>query len=910
MSIPILNTKLSLPPANPNLVRRQRLLSLLDEGLCLNHLLTLVCAPTGYGKTSLVSQWIHEYLKGISAAESAKLRFAWLSLDQEDNDLARFIFYIVAALQQIQPDFGQGILAALQNIRSTSPNQLATLLINEFTGGIYPSVFVLEDYHAINTQSIHDFMSYLIDRQPAALHLLIISRSDPPLPISRLRARGQLMEIRLQDLAMTEEETRAFLVERMKLDLSPGQLQLLEHRTEGWAAGLQLVALSLRHSKNISNFIQGFSGGHEYIADYLTDEVLEHQDEVTRDFLLHTSILKRLSAPLCEAVSRQPHADQMLEKLASTNTFLIPLDDQRQWYRYHALFADLLRKRLLQSDKEIVADLHCRAGEWYLQNNWMEQAVEHFLAGENYKRAATLIEKNAEQLLMVGQTGTYLRWLEAFPEKHLHAYPALVVYQGIAAMLLGKTPENSLSLLHEIVSSSAKYRGETDVLQALYLIMKGNAPEAVQLAESALQNLPPERVFLRILAADSLAMGHTLRGDLISATLAFEKVVEAAQTAGNVIMRLIGLANLAGLHYQQGHLHRAWEDYQKVFDLSQEQLGASSQPMGRALLGMGEVAREWNDLDAARKYLMDADEVFKQYIDIGLSLVSISLARVYFSLGEWGKVQLVLEEARQHSRDSKATPLDDKLTELMQARLWIGHGKLDQAQQWARQNGLIDRPIENLVVLAERSATAFELIQGEYLTLVRLYLAQTEPQKALEILDVMLSHNERTSQMRRVVEILVLQAIAYQQQDDEARAKKAFARALTLAEPENYVRTFIDEGQPVALLLRQAIADDCLPVYATNLLAAHTRQAHPSTQIAEKHRPVPVVNLVELLSERELEVLGLIAQGLTNQEIGLRLHITLSTVKGHTSNIYGKLGVKNRTQAIKMAQNLGLLPRI
>jgi LuxR family maltose regulon positive regulatory protein len=907
MSIPILSTKLSLPPDNPNLVRRQRLLNLLDEGLQRNHLLTLVCAPTGYGKTTLVCQWMHEYSKGTHAVEPGTGGLMWLSLDQEDNDLARFIAYIVSAFRQIQHDFGQGILAALQNIRSASPTQLATLLINDFVGWINPSILVLEDYHVINTQSIHDFMSYLIDRQPTNLHLVVISRSDPPLPISRLRARGQLTEIRLQNLAMTEDETRAFLIEMMKLDLSPEQFQLLEHRTEGWAAGLQLAALSIRHSKNISAFIQAFSGGHEYIADYLTDEVLEKQDEETRDFLLQTSILKRLSPGLCEAVTRQAHVDQMLEKLASGNTFIIPLDDQHNWYRYHALFADLLRKRLVQSNKELPANLHNRAGEWYVNNNMLEPAIEHFLAGENLDRAALLIEKSAEQLLIVGQTATYLRWLETFPQEHLHAYPALVVYQGIASMLLGKKPDYALSLLQEIISSSEKYRGETDTLQALYLIMKGNAAEAIKLAESALQNLPSERVFLRILAADSLAMAHTLRGDLINGTLAFEKVVQAAQTGGIVIMRLIGLANLAGLHYQQGHLHQAWEGYQEVYDVSQERLGGRSQPMGRALLGMGEVAREWNELDTARKYFLEAAEVFKQFIDIGLSLVDISLARVYFSLGEWEKVQLVLEEARKHSKDSKATPLDDKLTELMQARLWISSGELNKAEQWARQNGLIDRPIEDLVILADRSATAFELIQGEYLTLVRLYLAQNETRRALEILQVMLSHNEKTSQMRRVIEVLVLQAIAYQHQGDEGRAKQKFSRALTLAEPENYVRIFIDEGQQVLRLLQQAIADDCLPLYTKSLLAAHTRQLYPPKQAVEKTGVAPEKSLVEPLSERELEVLGLIAEGLTNKEIGLRLHVTLSTVKGHTSNIYGKLGVKNRTQAIAIAQNLGLL---
>jgi LuxR family maltose regulon positive regulatory protein len=907
MSITILSTKLNLPPVNQNLVRRQRLLSLLDDGLLNGHLLTLVCAPTGYGKSTLVSQWIHESYERRSAAGSLERQFFWLSLDQEDNDLARFISYLVATLERIQHGLGQGTLAALQNIHSISPNLLATLLINDLSALINPTILVLEDYHAINTQPIHDFMSYLIDHLPSKIHLVIISRGDPPLPVALLRARGQLTEIRQHDLALTEEETREFLVTLMKLDLTSEQMQLLEERTEGWVAGLQLAVLSMRHSQDISAFIENFSGRHEYIADYLTGEVLEQQDEGTRDFLVQTSILRQLSVPLCEAVTGQPDAAQILEKLSNTNTFIIPLDDQREWFRYHALFADLLRKRLRQSNKDILKKLHHRAGEWYSQNNMLEQAVEHFLAGEDYDRAASLVGENAEQILKAGQTATYLRWLEAFPIDQLHAYPVLVVYQGVAMMLMGRIPESALTMLHEITASTGKYQGETATLSALHLIMKGNAKEAIRLSESALQCLPAERAFLRILAADSLAMGHSLRGDLVNATLAFENVVQASKLAGNVIMMLIGLSNLAGLRYQQGHLRQAWDDYQLVYDFCQERLGARSQPMARALFGMGELAREWNDLDTAVRYLTEAAEIFKQFGDIGLAIVNVSLARVFLSLGERDKVQSLLEDARQHSRETKATTLDDNLTELMQVRLWISYGELEQAEQWALRRGLSERSLGDLETLPDRNATAFELIQGEYLTIVRLFLAQNETQKTLDILDKLLSHNEKKADTRRIIEVLVLQAIAYQQQGENKRAMQVFSRALALAEPENYVRTFLDEGQQVVQLLYQAIASNCSPAYARSLYDALTRQGNPF-MVPEK-RPGYRKTMVEPLSERELEVLGLIAEGLTNQQIGGRLHVTLSTVKGHASNIYGKLGVKNRMQAIALAQNLGLVAR-
>ena len=344
MAIPLLRTKFNIPPIQANLIRRERLLHILDESLQGDHLLSLICAPTGYGKTTLVSQWIQQYNKDIRQA-TLKREFVWLTLDQGDNDLACFTSYLVTSLQQIKPELGQSTLATLQNVRSPSIQLIATLLINDLSSLAETSIVILEDYHTVNSQSVHDFMTFLIDHLPLQLHLVIISRSDPPLPLARLRARGQLTEVRQDDLAMTEAETAEFLVGHMGLDLSPNQLHVLESRTEGWVAGLQLAMLSMRHTKNIPEFIQAFSGGYEFIADYLTKEVLEQQNESTQNFLLQTSILKQFTAPLCEAVTGQSQVTHLLKMLEEANIFLIPLDYQGEWYRYHALFADLLRKR-------------------------------------------------------------------------------------------------------------------------------------------------------------------------------------------------------------------------------------------------------------------------------------------------------------------------------------------------------------------------------------------------------------------------------------------------------------------------------------------------------------------------------------------------------------------------------------
>ncbi len=906
MSIPLLATKFSIPPADPHLVRRARLSELLDAGVRGGCRLILVCAPAGYGKTSLVSQWVHQQKETPLPSATPAGGIIWLTLDPGDNDLARFVAYLAAALQNYQAELGQGVLAVLQNLRAASPQVLATSLINDLARLVEPVILILDDYHTLQAQPVQDFMAYFIEHQPQQMRLVILSRSDPPLQLARLRARGQLVEIRQLELALTGAEATEFLTQRMQLDLSPEGLQVLEDKTEGWAAGLQLAALSLRRVENIPAFIRSFSGTQAYIADYLTGEVLEGQTEGVREFLLQTSILNQLTAPLCEAVTTEARAAQILEELVDANLFLVPLDYHGEWYRYHALFADLLRKRLSQLNQAKIDQLHLRAGRWYAQHRMVDEAVEHFLAGQDYAAAAGLIEENAERILMHGQTATFLRWLEAFPMQQRSAYPVLVVYQGLAMMLLGKIPENALSLAQQIAAASdGKYRGEADTLQALFSVMKGDALEAIRLSESALQGLPPERGFLRILAADSLAMGYALRGDTASAVQAFEKMVAVAQAAGNHIMALMGLTSLAGLRYQQGRLHQAWEDYQQVLEMSRHQVGERSQAAGKVLLGLGDIAREWNDLTAAHRYLLESVEMFSQFVDVGLSVAYLSLCRVYLSQGEWDKAQDALEAARMHAQASRSTPLDDSLTELMQARLWIALGELDQAEAWARRRGLFERSAADLTALADRSATALEILQGEYLTLARLLLAQKRAQKALDFLDVLLAHNEKRSQMRRVIEVLALQALAYQQGAAHEPAMRAFSRALALAEPEGYARTFLDEGQPAASLLRDAAAGGHSPAYARRLLAGFSGQQLPTPQPAAQSGAAQ--SLIEPLSQRELEVLRLIAAGLTNQEIGRRLHISLSTVKGHTTHIYGKLGVSSRTQAAARAQSLGLV---
>ena len=900
MSTPLLLTKLNLPPARQNLVRRERLFQRLDAGLAQGHLLTLVCAPAGFGKTTLVSEWIYQHKE-----TGSERKYAWLTCERTENDLARFVAYLVAALEKVEQEVGESVLAALKTTRPPAISILATLLINEITRLGADFVLVLDDFHTITAQPVHEFITYLVDHQPPRMHLVVITRSDPPLPLSRLRARGQMSELRQHELAFSLEESAEFLSQTAGLEIDPEQLAILESRTEGWVAGLQLAALSMRKIEDIPGFIEEFSGGYDYIADYLTGEVLDQQTDEVKDFLLKTSILEQLSASLCEAITGQQDSGRIIEQLRQDNLFILPLDYQGEWYRYHGLFADLLRKRLYQLNPADVLALHRGASRWYREHGMFHPAVEHALEGRDYPAMSELIEAHAERILVHGETGTFLRWLESFPAEELHAKPVLVAYQGLALMLSGQRPEKPLAFLQEIARSEESL-GEADVLQALYSVMKGDAAEAIRFSELSLNKLPEERSFLRILAFDSLAMAHALLGDSRAAGHAFEQVAALSQEADSVIMTLAALSNLAGLRYQAGELHAAADLYRQVIEISRERLGGRSQPMGKALLGLGELAREWNDLERARDYLFEAADLFQHFVDIGLPLVYLALSRVYIAQGAWDKAQGILDEAMRSAEATRTTPLDDSLTELMGARFLIARGELEQAERWARSRDLLDRPAGDIAEMAEHSSRAFEMLQGEYLTLVRLYIAQGRSSHALEILEVLLSHNEQMGQMRRVIEVLVLKATALQQQGETGAAIQTFAKALALAEPEKYVRTFLDEGQPVARLLYQALERSISASYAGELLSQFTELDF--LPAAQKLKSGMQDQLVEPLSLREIEVLELIAGGLSNREIAERLHITLSTVKGHAANIYGKLGVNSRTQAVSRAQRMGLLP--
>lgn len=906
--VKLLTTKFNLPTRNNQWITRPRLLEQLNAGLGGDCFLTLVCAPAGYGKTTVVGDWIQ--LAG--AGEGPDLdRVAWLTLDQSDNDLGRFLLYLISAVQQIEPKVGSGIIESLQIPRPPSPDTLGTWLVNDLAQLKAGLILVLDDYHLIATPAIHDFVSFLIDHKPVGVSLLILTRADPPLPLARMRARGQLVELRQQDLRFSPAEVEGFLEKALTKSLTEEQAASLLDRTEGWIAGLKLAALSLRRVEDISSFIRNFSGENIHIADFLTDEVLGQQPEEIQNFLLKTSILRQFSAPLCRAVTGESASQEMLERLVEENLFLIPLDQQGEWYRYHDLFADLLSKRLPRTYPDAIPELHLKASRWYQENGLFDQAIAHNLAGEDYEGAAELISGLAEELLKRGEFNTLQSWLEALPDEFMLSRPLLLITQGLVLLLSGNPPDYPETQLEMIDSPAilADIEGELEAFKGVRALMRGDSLEAIRQSENALACLGSEKSFFRSLAADSLGMAYTLQGDSQAATTAFQQVVEIAERSDNVMMAIGALSNQAGLLVLQGRLRAASDAYQRVLKLAADRLGNRSQLTGKASLGLGMLAREWNDLDGALAHYEEAAEMFSSSVEIGLPIVYLSLAMVKENQGDGAAAQEFLDQAYYFSQASTTTRLDDQLTEEAQARFWISRGQSDLAGDWLQSKGYLEPSFVAALEAEDKGAVSGVLAnQNVYLVLARYYLALGEPVQSLEVIQPLLGIFREKGYLRREIELLGLKALALKQQGDLDSALAALDQALSLAKPESYRRTFLDEGEPMAQLLYAAAAEGIHPTYTGSLLTAFSEEApqiDPSSRVWEASE-----KLVEPLSPREIDVLTLIAEGNSNQEIGGKLHISLSTVKSHTTQIYAKLAVKNRVQAVKKARSLGLLPLI
>jgi LuxR family maltose regulon positive regulatory protein len=881
MASSILATKLYIPPPRARIVLRPRLIEQLNEGL--ERKLTLISAPAGFGKTTLVSEWV----------AGCKRPVAWLSLDERDNDPARFISYLVKALQTIKPGIGEGLLAVLASPQPLQIETILTNLLNEISTLPESFLLVLDDYHSIDSQPVDYSVTFIIENQPQQFHLLIATREDPDLPLARLRARGQFSELRAADLRFTPTEAAEFLNRVMGLSLSEEDVAALEARTEGWIAGLQLAALSMRGYQDAAGFIQSFTGSHRFVMDYLLEEVLHQQLENIQTFLLRTSVLDRMCGPLCDAVLLDPSVpgQATLEYLERANLFVVAQDNERHWYRYHQLFGDLLRRQLPQSfSPGGIAKLHILASEWYENNDLILESFRHAAAANDIERAERLMESENMPIHVRGTAMAILDWLGSLPKSLLDGKPMLWWKQAAMLLVIGETSgvEQKLlaaeaALASTTIPSSEQDEITRDLIGKIAAARANLAQTQLQIesifvqARRALEYLHPNNLSQRSSATCALGYAYFWQGDWDEANSAYTEALSLAQTARDIPNSILASIRLGQLQKDQSHLYLAAETYQHALQL----LGNNSNPNAVvAYLGLAEIFYRWNNLDPAEQYAQQGlklaqqyDQIYDRIIMSELHLAIIKIAR----RDMLGAAQLV-SQAELTARQKNFTPRQPNIA-YFQTWIYLHQGDLDTAAQLAQQNDL-------------------PLMQA------RVLIRQSDPSAALEVTEPLRQEAESKGLAGRLLEVMAVQSIALFAQGEKEKALVMLGDVLGRAEPEGYIRLFIDEGLLMAELLYVAAEQGIRPGYVKKLLAAI--DAEPKWE-----QPVTFVPrasyLVEPLSERELEVLKLLRTELTGPEIARELVISLSTVRTHTQNIYAKLGVSNRRAAVHRAEELNLL---
>lgn len=890
--LPVLATKLAPPRPSRRPVASPTLLARLDAA---RGRIVLLVAPPGFGKTTLLTSW----LAGIGATR----RVAWLSLDAADNDLARFLTYLVAAIRVSTPEAGSATLALLQGPVLPPLEELLVPLLNDLAASYSELVLVLDDYQAVVAEPVHQALAFLAEGRPAAMTLVVTSRNALPLPLARLRARDALLELGPAELRFSSEQIAAFLTEVMGLDLNAASLAALEARTEGWVAGLQLAALALQRSDDVAGVIESFGGGHRYVLDYLTDEVLRHQPPAVQDFLLRTAVLDTLSAPLCDTLLESTSSAAMLDYLEQASLFLLPLDGERQWYRYHQLFADVLRTRLRQTQPEQPAMLHRRASDWFAERGDLAEAVRHALAAADWSHAADLIDQAARPLLVHSECTTLLGWLNALPSALVEQRSALCMAYSWALLATGQLDAVSrwvaaAELLPEAAADDLA--GEIDAVRATEAGLRRDRPEqTIALAHSALARLSEAKAYIRAVVALMLGAAYYQLDDMVASGHAFAEARLVSLAAGNTLIAVWALRQQAEIAGLCGRLRRAATIYREAIALADDsrRRGQPLPVVGAAYVGLGEVLRARDDLAAASTALRQGIALGEQVGSVEVLLRGYSsLALVQQAQGDAASAQASIEQAL-HLAGRTNVPRLAAWMRQVQARLWLLAGQLDPATIWAEESGLsADDPL-SLVV------------EADYITLALVWLTQASRDPALprlratlHLLDRLLQAAQAAGRLASSIEILVLQALALDVARDQQAALQALSRALTLAEAEGYTRLFHEAGPAVAALLHKIPTGSAQAAYTARLLGLP-----PAPAAAAPPAPPPELG-AEPLSGRELEVLMLIAAGLSNQEIADRLVVAISTVKKHINSIYGKLDVRSRTQALLKARGYRLIP--
>jgi LuxR family maltose regulon positive regulatory protein len=898
----LIRTKLRLPFVRLELVPRPRLQAWVTEGL--RRPLTLITAPAGFGKTTLVA----------SCVTGCGMPIAWLSLDKSDNQVGRFLNYLVAALQEADNTIGSEAAQLMTASQQAPAEAVLTSLINDLDTTGSEIALVLDDYQFISSQTVHAQVAFLLEHCPKTFHLLIATRSDPPLPLARLRARGRMVELRAADLRFTETEAAQFLNDVMGLHLDTGSVAVLKERTEGWIAGLQMAALSIRDRKDVPGFIEGFSGTNRYILDYLLEEVLARQSPEIQRFLLYTSILERLTAPLCDAVlandeSFKSQSASILEYLERANLFLVPLDDERIWYRYHHLFADLLRTQLQKSlGAQGVAQLHVRASDWHAQNGSILEAIHHASMASDDERVERFIEQHYMEMVNRGEMSSMRFWAGKLSKELVYSRPWLCIYEAHSHAWFGELDEADLLLekaekriRSEISAPDApSMLGHLAYVKSRVTAMREDTQRAIEFCLAAREYVPASNLALQSDISITLGYEYFCSGDYANASRVLHETIRSGIALGAITNIVAAYYVMAKLVAVQGLLNKSYDTYQTA---AQSIPGASREHLGAKAvveIGMADVLREWNDLDAALAHIKQGLALMPWWGKADdLALAYITLARIHLAQANRSDATEAVEKAIQLIQTRGVFSEARNAVESAQVKLWLAQGDLYAADRWAASR--------------EGRSGSDDLFKFEneltYITRVRVLITQNKPNEAIGLLLHLEETARSAGRMGRVIEILLLQALALQEIGDSERAILALTECLTLAEPEGYVRVFLEEGQPMQLLLAQWLAQagaGPLRDYASRLLSQFDAEPHGVT--APQKVAFPASDLVEPLSQRELEVLHLIALGRTNKEIAQQLFVASGTVKAHTASIYRKLDVANRTEAAARARQLGILP--
>ena len=922
-STSLLSTKLYIPPPRPNVVVRARLIEKLDQGLREGRPLTLISAPAGSGKTTLLSTWLSQ-LGGHKAA--------WLSLDELDNDPARFWLYVIAALQTIQPNLGQAARDVLQSPHTFPVQLILPDLLNDIATLPQPAILVLDDYHVISTPAIHESIGYALAHLPPTLHVVLASRVDPPLPMARLRANNGLVDVRAADLRFTPDEAVQFLNQCMQLGLIAEDVSTLLTRTEGWAVGLQLAALAIQSSATPQDpraTIERFGGGSRYVLEYLVEQVLSRQSEPVQQFLAQTAILDRLCGPLCDALLHEgaqppvsPAGQAMLESLERANLFIIPLDDQHTWYRYHHLFADLLRARLRQAHPEQIRQLHVRAAAWYEQNGWPDEAINHALAGEDWERATRLLQAHIQTLLNLGVLTNIQHWAKALPDEVIYRHP-LLCWELSWAHTLADQMRDVEPLLNGVEAALAngdllrqagaaqtlRVRCGAITLRAYMALLIGDAPRAVTIIESLSGEPLTENAQELSMYYWVRGFAYRMQGDLDQAVRDFTEAIRIGSSMSDLWTPLVPMTDMGIVSRLMGKLRQAAGVYRDALRYSSEHGAANHGFLSRAEAGLSVVLLEQNDLPEALRYARSGVAKTQHWQSANhVAWAHIFLARALIATGDMAGAAESLQRADEARRKLPVLPIINNLLAATWVRLWLAQGDLASAERWAAQTQFdpatpLSETNELLPMAACRAWIALGQTNADVAALERALATLTRVQAAAQA----------GGRNNTLIEALALEAVARYHLaaltsgvPSGSAALSALAHALQLGEPEGYVRTFVDEGAVMQRLLtmlgRQAMSLR-QRAYLAQLLQAFPQ---PTTDASAGTAPATTA-LVEPLSEREMEILGLIAEGESTQTIARRLILAPGTVKAHVASIYRKLDVHSRTQALAVARALGLL---